>query len=135
MPWRHKIPLNCTIFWPNSTTTIPTCGATITSWPRIARNEWTQGSNVSETGRRHVHTMMTHSTGTTTPATLQFATALSRKTDTEAATRDLADAILGQVGTAPIDLAFVFFSAHHAAKASMISGMLQKELRAQVRLG
>ena len=34
--------------------------------------------------------MMTPSTGTTTPATLQFATALSRKTDTEAATRDLA---------------------------------------------
>ncbi len=79
--------------------------------------------------------MMTHSTGTTTPATLQFATALSRKTDTEAATRDLADAILGQVGTAPIDLAFVFFSAHHAAKASMISAMLQRELRAKVCLG
>lgn len=79
--------------------------------------------------------MTTHSTGTTTPATLQFATALSRKTDTEAATRDLADAILGQVGTAPIDLAFVFFSAHHAAKSSMISAMLQRELRAKVCLG
>lgn len=79
--------------------------------------------------------MTTHSTGTTTPATLQFATALSRKTDTEAATRDLADAILMQIGTAPIDLAFVFFSAHHAAKASMISVMLQRELRAKVCLG
>ena len=79
--------------------------------------------------------MMTHSTGTTTPATLQFATALSRKTDTEAATRDLADAILMQIGTASIDLAFVFFSAHHAAKASMISAMLQRELRAKVCLG
>ena len=79
--------------------------------------------------------MMTPPTGTTIPSTLQFATALSRKTDTEAATRDLADAILMQIGTAPIDLAFVFFSAHHAAKASMISGMLQKELRAQVCLG
>lgn len=66
---------------------------------------------------------------------LQFATALSRKTDTEAATRDLADAILMQIGTAPIDLAFVFFSSHHAAKTSMISAMLQKDLRAKVCLG
>ena len=27
------------------TTTIPTCGATITSWLRTARNGWTQGSS------------------------------------------------------------------------------------------
>jgi len=80
-------------------------------------------------------TMMIPSTGATTRATLQFATALSRKTDTEAATRDLADAIQMQIGTAPIDLAFVFFSAHHAANASMISAMLQEELRAKVCLG
>jgi small ligand-binding sensory domain FIST len=79
--------------------------------------------------------MMTHSTGMTIPATLQFATAFSRKTDTEAATRDLADAILMQIGTAPIDLAFVFFSSHHAANTSMISAMLQRELRAKVCLG
>jgi small ligand-binding sensory domain FIST len=79
--------------------------------------------------------MTTHSTGTTIPATLQFATALSRKTDTEAAIRDLADAIRMQIGTAPIDMVFVFFSAHHAAKASMISAMLQRELRAKVCLG
>jgi len=71
----------------------------------------------------------------TTPATLQFATALSRKTDTEAAIRDLADAILMQVGTACIDLAFVFFSAHHVANTSMISSMLQRELQAKVCLG
>ena len=74
-------------------------------------------------------------TGTTTPATLQFATALSRKTDTEAATRDLADAIRMQIGTASMDLAFVFFSAHHATKTAMISAMLQKELRTKVCLG
>jgi len=79
--------------------------------------------------------MMTHSTGATTSATLQFSTALSRKTDTEAATRDLADAIRTQIGAAPIDLAFVFFSAHHAAKVSMISAMLQRELRPKVCLG
>lgn len=40
-----------------------------------------------------------------------------------------------QLGTASIDLAFVFFSAHHADKASMISAMLQSELRAKVCLG
>lgn len=79
--------------------------------------------------------MMIPSTVTTTSSTLQFATALSRKTDTEAAVRDLADAIRMQFGTAPIDLAFVFFSAHHADKASMISAMLQSELRAKVCLG
>ncbi len=79
--------------------------------------------------------MMIPSTVTTTSSTLQFATALSRKTDTEAAVRDLADAIRMQLGTAPIDLAFVFFSAHHADKASMISAMLQSELRAKVCLG
>ncbi len=79
--------------------------------------------------------MTTQSTGTTVPATLQFATALSRRTDTEAATRDLADAIRMQIGGAPIDLAFVFFSIHHAANASIISSMLQRELQAKVCLG
>ncbi len=79
--------------------------------------------------------MMIPSTGTTTPTTLQFATALSRKTDTEAAIRDLADAIKIQIGTTSIDLAFVFFSAHHAANTAMISAMLQGELRVKVCLG
>ncbi|MCG3777574.1 MAG: hypothetical protein JW388_0268 [Nitrospira sp.] len=79
--------------------------------------------------------MMTPSTVTITSSTLQFATALSRKTDTEAAVRDLADAIKRQLGTASIDLAFVFFSSHHAEKASMISAMLQSELRPKVCLG
>lgn len=79
--------------------------------------------------------MMIPSAATATSSTFQFATALSRKTDTEAAVRDLADAIRMQFGTAPIDLAFVFFSAHHVEKASMISAMLQSELRAKVCLG
>jgi small ligand-binding sensory domain FIST len=78
--------------------------------------------------------MTTHSRSTTVPA-LQFATALSHKTDTEAATRDLADSILMQIGTAPIDLAFVFFSIHHAPQVSMISAMLQRALGAKVCLG
>jgi small ligand-binding sensory domain FIST len=40
-----------------------------------------------------------------------------------------------QVGTAPIDLAFAFFSIHHAANISLISSILQRELRAKVCLG
>ena len=40
-----------------------------------------------------------------------------------------------QLGTAPLDLVLVFFSAHHAANASMISAMLQRELQAKVCLG
>jgi small ligand-binding sensory domain FIST len=78
--------------------------------------------------------MTTHSRGTTTPA-FQFATALSHKTDTEAAIRDLADSILMQMGTVPIDLAFVFFSVHHTSQAALISAMLQKTLGARVCLG
>jgi small ligand-binding sensory domain FIST len=78
--------------------------------------------------------MTTHSRVTTTPA-FQFATALSHKTDTEAAIRDLADSILMQIGTVPIDLAFVFFSVHHASQAAMISAMLQRTLGARVCLG
>ena len=84
---------------------------------------------------RDSHIMMISSTDATTRTGLQFATALSRKTDTEAAIRDLADSILMQISAASIDLAFVFFSAHHAAKASMISAMLQEDLRAKVCLG
>jgi small ligand-binding sensory domain FIST len=79
--------------------------------------------------------MTSHSSGITTPTTLQFATALSRKVDTEAAAHELADAIRLQIGTTPIDLAFVFFSSHHAANTSVISAVLQRELRTKVCLG
>ena len=79
--------------------------------------------------------MTSHSSGITTPTTLQFATALSRKADTEAAAHELADAIRLQIGTTPIDLAFVFFSSHHAANTSVISAVLQRELRTKVCLG
>lgn len=79
--------------------------------------------------------MTKQSTSKTSPATLQFATALSRLTDTRAATSELADSIQMQIGTAPIDLAFLFFSPHHASNVSEISAMLQRELRAKVCLG
>jgi small ligand-binding sensory domain FIST len=79
--------------------------------------------------------MITHSIGTTASTTLQFASAVSRKTDTEAATRDLADAVRLQIGNQPVDLAFVFFSSHHAAKATVIATMLREILQAQICIG
>jgi small ligand-binding sensory domain FIST len=66
---------------------------------------------------------------------LRFASALSRKTDTEAAVRDLADAVRVQINQRTFDLAFVFFSVHHAEKAQIISAMLQQELSLEVCLG
>jgi small ligand-binding sensory domain FIST len=79
--------------------------------------------------------MITHSSHAAHKGTLQFASALSRNTDTEAATRDVADAIRQQIGQHPVDLAFVFFSAHHSAQATVISTMLKEALRAEVCVG
>jgi small ligand-binding sensory domain FIST len=79
--------------------------------------------------------MITQPAQSNTSTMLQFASALSRKTDTEAAVRDLADAIRTQIGRASIDLAFVFFSAHHADKASLIATMIREELPVEVCLG
>ena len=75
--------------------------------------------------------MITHPTQTA----LQFAASLSRRTDTEAAVRDLADAIRTQIGRATVDLAFVFFSAHHSDKAGLIATMLREELPGALCLG
>lgn len=79
--------------------------------------------------------MITQPAQSQTSTMLQFASAISRKTDTEAAVRDLADAIRSQIGRVPIDLAFVFFSAHHAEKASLIATMIREELPVEVCLG
>ena len=78
---------------------------------------------------------MSYATHTEASTALRFAVALSRKTDTEAAVRDLADMIRDQVGNAPVDLAFVFFSAHHAAKAELIAPMIREELQVHTCLG
>ena len=79
--------------------------------------------------------MITHSSHAAHKGTLQFASALSRNTDTEAATRDVADAVRHQIGRHPVDLAFVFFSAHHSAQATVISTMLKEALHAEVCVG
>ncbi len=78
---------------------------------------------------------MTQATASKASTALQFASALSRNHDTEAAVRDLADAIRAQIGQAPLDLGFVFFSAHHAEKARLIAAMIREELRIDVCLG
>jgi len=79
--------------------------------------------------------MMTQVTQHKISTTLQFASAISRKTDTEAAVRDLADAIRSQIGRAPLDLGLVFFSAHHAEKSRLVASMLREELHIEVCLG
>ncbi|HXH86648.1 MAG TPA: FIST N-terminal domain-containing protein [Nitrospira sp.] len=79
--------------------------------------------------------MIIQATQHKTSTTLQFASALSRKTDTEAAVRDLADAIRSQIGQSPLDLGLVFFSARHAGKSRLIAAMLREELHIEVCLG
>jgi small ligand-binding sensory domain FIST len=79
--------------------------------------------------------MVTQETQSQTTTGLRFASALSRKTDTEAAVRDLADAVRMQLGQAAIHLAFVFFSPHHAQKADLIAQMIREELSIDVCLG
>ena len=79
--------------------------------------------------------MVTQETQSQTTTGLRFASALSRKTDTEAAVRDLADAVRMQIGQAAIHLAFVFFSPHHAQKADLIAQMIREELSIDVCLG
>jgi small ligand-binding sensory domain FIST len=66
---------------------------------------------------------------------LQFAAALSRKSDTEAAARDLADEVRARLGAASIDLACLFFSAHHTSRAEVLATMLAQSLRPAVILG
>lgn len=79
--------------------------------------------------------MMTQETQSATATGLRFASALSRKTDTEAAVRDLADAVRLQLGHGAIHLAFVFFSPHHTSKADLIARMIREELCVEVCLG
>ena len=79
--------------------------------------------------------MVTQETQSQTTTGLRFASALSRKTDTEAAVRDLADAVKTQIGQGPIHLAFVFFSPHHARNTDLLVRMIREELCIEVCLG
>src|SRR5262245_58383377 len=66
---------------------------------------------------------------------LRFSAVLSRKGDTEAALRDLADGVRAELGNDPLDLAFIFFSSHHIPKAGLVTSMIRDELRAETVLG
>jgi small ligand-binding sensory domain FIST len=66
---------------------------------------------------------------------LHFAAALSRRSDTEAAARDLADEVRARLGTASVDLACLFFSAHHALRADVLATMLAQALHPRIMIG
>lgn len=66
---------------------------------------------------------------------MRFAAALSRKSDTEAAARDLADEIGKSLGTGSIDLACLFFSSHHAARVKLLTTMVSQSLGPRLMLG
>ncbi|MBS0165735.1 MAG: FIST C-terminal domain-containing protein [Nitrospira sp.] len=66
---------------------------------------------------------------------MQFAVALSRQIDTDAAALEVAAAIRTRLSGTPIDLVGVFFSAHHAEGADRLAEMLTGTLRPRLLLG
>lgn len=65
----------------------------------------------------------------------QFAASLSRKPDTEAAARDLADDIRAKLGSSSIDLACLFFSSHHVGRADVLAKALTETLQPRLLIG
>ena len=66
---------------------------------------------------------------------LRFTTGLSRQSDTEKAAGELVAAVRAKFGTAPIDLACLFFSAHHAMRADVLAETISRSLRPRVLIG
>ena len=66
---------------------------------------------------------------------MQFAVALSTTVETDAAARQLAAAIRAQLGAAPVDLACLFFSAHHAEQAEVLAQVLTETLSPNLLIG
>ncbi len=66
---------------------------------------------------------------------MRFATALSRTCDTEAAARDLVDEIRIRIGATSIDLACLFFSAHHSPKAEVLATKIERSLSPRLMIG
>lgn len=66
---------------------------------------------------------------------LQFAVAMSRNPNGMEAAQSLCDDIQREVRSLPIDLAFVFFSAHYGPDIQPICAFLEKTLEAQCLLG
>lgn len=66
---------------------------------------------------------------------MQFSVALSKQTDTDAAALEVAASIRAQLGGTPIDLACVFFSAHHTEGVGRLAEVLTETLRPKLLLG
>ncbi len=66
---------------------------------------------------------------------MQFAVSLSRQLDTKAAAVEVSAAIRAQLDGNPIDLACVFFSAHHAEGVDRLAQVLAGTLRPGLLLG
>ena len=66
---------------------------------------------------------------------LRFAAAVSTQSDTEKAAGDLADEIQTKFGRAPIDLACLFFSAHHTVRADVLAATISRSLRPRFLIG
>lgn len=66
---------------------------------------------------------------------VRFAVALSKTAETESAARAVAEDILTQLSPAPVDLACLFFSAHHAAEADRLARIVRGTLRPSLLIG
>lgn len=66
---------------------------------------------------------------------MQFAVSLSRQVDTDAAALEVAASVRTQLEGTPIDLACVFFSAHHAEGADRLATVLTGTLCPKLLLG
>lgn len=66
---------------------------------------------------------------------MQFAAALSKTVETAYGAQAVAEDIRAQLSNAPIDLACVFFSAHHAEQAEMLAQVLTETLRPNLLIG
>jgi small ligand-binding sensory domain FIST len=66
---------------------------------------------------------------------VQFAVALSKIVETESAARAVAESIRAQLRATPINLACVFFSAHHAAEADLLASVLARALHPDLLIG
>ncbi len=66
---------------------------------------------------------------------MQFAVALSKTVDTEFAARAVAEDIRAQLSTERVDLACLFFSAHHAEQAGVLARTLTRILAPRLLIG
>ncbi len=74
-------------------------------------------------------------TSSSQATTFQFAVALSRNADTEAAARDLVDAIQSELKSSAVDLACLFFSSHHLGHADFLAKTITRQLHPGLLIG